>query len=72
MNGINTLCNQFSYLSTQKPGLHTTELETGYIVRTSGKGTPTQLFEDEAVLQQLDFSAMALLDDKQVRLFINY
>lgn len=66
VNGINTLCNQFSYLSTKKPGLFTTELETGYIIRNSGL-KPTQLFEDEAVLQQLDFSAMALLDDRQVR-----
>lgn len=66
VNGINTLCNQFSYLSTKKPGLFTTELETGYIIRSSGL-EQTQLFEDEAVLQQLDFSTMALLDDRQVR-----
>lgn len=69
VNGINTLCNQFSYLSTKAPGFFTTELETGYIVTSRGV-RPTQLFRDEKVLQQLDFSAMANLDNQQVRLLI--
>lgn len=66
VNGADSLCNQFSYLSTKKPGLFTAELETGYIIRSSGRAE-TQLFKNESVLQQLDFSAMALLDNNQVR-----
>ena len=66
VNGADSLCNQFSYLSLRKPGLFTTELETGYIVRRGGRLEDTQLFENESVQAQLDFNAMALLDNNQV------
>lgn len=66
VNGIDSLCNQFSYLSTRKPGLFTSELETGYIIRR-GRRQDTQLFKNESVQEQLDFTAMALLDRSQVR-----
>ena len=66
MNGADSLCNQFSYLSLRKPGLFTTELETGYIIRRGGRLEGTQLFKNESVQAQLDFNAMALLDNNQV------
>ena len=66
VNGIDSLCNQFSYLSLKKPELFTAELVTGYIIRNR-KRVDTQLFKNESVLEQLDFNAMALLDSKQVR-----
>ena len=71
VNGIDSLCNQFSYLSLKKSGFYTTEMETGYIIRRRRR-VDTQLYKDEAVLQQLDFSAMALLDRNQVCPIRNY
>ena len=67
VNGYDSLCNQFSFLSTNKPGLFTTELETGYIIKRRTGREDTQLFKNESVLQQLDFSTMALLDSNQVK-----
>lgn len=66
VNGADSLCNQFSYLSQRRPGLFTTELETGYIIRRGGRLEDTQLFKNESVQAQLDFNAMALLDNNQV------
>ena len=66
VNGFDSLCNQFSFLGTKKPGLFSTELETGYIIERSGR-LDTQLFKNESVLRQLVFSAMALLDSNQVK-----
>ena len=72
VNGANSLCNQFSYLSTKKPGLFTTELETGYIIQRPNGRSDTQLFKNESVQEQLDLGAMALLDNNQVRNTVTY
>ncbi|XP_068678125.1 laminin subunit alpha-like [Montipora foliosa] len=71
VNGIDSLCNQFSYLSLKKPELFTAELVTGYIIRNR-KRVDTQLFKNESVLEQLDFNAMALLDSKQNRITADF
>jgi len=72
VNGANSLCNQFSYLSTKKPGMFTTELETGYIIQRPNGRSDTQLFKNESVQEQLDLGAMALLDNNQVRNTVTY
>ena len=67
VNGNGEVCNQFSFPSLSRPDFPVVEVETGYwYSREQGKYVKTQVLDDPAVLRQLDFNALALLNGNQV------
>ena len=68
-NDLDDLCVQYSYVGVNKPGFVRIQAEEGYAYdRVARKQKSTQVFSDQEILKELDFSALALLNKNQVRL----
>lgn len=66
-NELDDLCVQYSYIDVNKPGFVRIQAEEGYVYdRNARRRKSTQVFEDEDILKELDFSVLALLNRNQV------
>ena len=62
---LDDLCIQYSYVGVNKPGFVKVQAVRGFANSATGE-KPTQVFQDRDVLKELDFSELALLNEKQV------
>ncbi|XP_028412186.1 laminin subunit alpha-like, partial [Dendronephthya gigantea] len=70
-NELDDLCVQYSFVGLNKPGFVRIQAEEGYTYdRVAMKEKSTQVFSDQEILKELDFSALALLDKNQSRMSV--
>ena len=63
---LDDLCIQYSYIGVNKPGFVKVQAENGYTYDRQRGRRVTQVFADNEILKELDFSALALLNKQQV------
>ena len=63
---LDDLCVQYSYISINKPSFVKLTSVEGYAYSYETGERPTQVYQDEETLKQLDFTNLALLNKQQV------